>query len=76
MLFALAECHVRCAALPWQSAAFTLDDLPIADQAGIRIPQGALDHVFLEQRESGLDLRRGDQFHPIAEGLARGHAAL
>jgi len=46
------------------------------DQTGIRIPQGPLDHVFLEQREPGLGLRRRDQLHAVAEGLARGHAAL
>jgi hypothetical protein len=46
------------------------------DQARIRIPQGALDHVFLEQREPGLGLGRRDHLHPVAKCLARSHAAL
>ena len=46
------------------------------DQTGVWVPQGALDHVFFEQRELGFGFGRGDHFHPVAKGLARGHAAF
>ena len=46
------------------------------DQAGVRIPEGALNHAFFEQREPGLGLGRGDHHHPVAKGLARGDTAL
>jgi hypothetical protein len=35
-----------------------------------------LDHAFFQQREARFGLGRGDHLHPVAKGLARGHAAL
>ena len=46
------------------------------DEAGIGIPQAALHHLFLDQRELLLDLGGLDQAGARAEGLGRGDLAL
>ena len=40
------------------------------DQAGVGVPQGALNHGFFQKREPGLGLCGSNHFHPVAKSLA------